>query len=177
MALGSTKKLLGVKINMTPIKIRCRRLVAWMVSVMLLAGCAKESKNPLAPTDENPPAGLDAFTQNAKLGRGINFGNALEAPNEGEWGVTLKSEYFDLTKTAGFTSVRIPIRWSAHAATNAPYTIANSFLQRIDWAIDQALTRKLAVVINIHHYEEIMINPAAHPGEVSRDLAAACRAL
>src|SRR5262245_33275220 len=29
-----------------------------------------------------------------KLGRGINIGNALEAPKEGEWGVLLTAEYF-----------------------------------------------------------------------------------
>jgi len=126
---------------------------------LLAAGC---SENPMSPEDGTSPTGLDAFAQNAKLGRGMNLGNALEAPNEGEWGVTLKSEYFDLIKSAGFNSVRIPIRWSAHASANAPYAIANSFLQRVDWAIDQALTRKLAVTINIHHYEEIMLNPSAH---------------
>ena len=31
----------------------------------------------------------DAGAANKKLGRGINLGNALEAPKEGEWGVTL----------------------------------------------------------------------------------------
>lgn len=135
------------------------RLIVGAMLALLAVGC---SENPVAPKDETTPTDLDAFAQNTKLGRGVNLGNALEAPNEGEWGVTLKSEYFDLIKNAGFTSVRIPIRWSAHAAASAPYTIANSFLQRIDWAVEQALTRKLAVVINIHHYDEIMANPPAH---------------
>ncbi|MGH7602174.1 MAG: glycoside hydrolase family 5 protein, partial [bacterium] len=116
----------------------------------------------MTPEDGTSPTGLDPFAQNAKLGRGINLGNALEAPNEGEWGVTLKSEYFDLIKSAGFTSVRIPIRWSAHAATSAPYAITTSFRQRVDWAIAQAFARQLAVVINIHHYDEIMQSPASH---------------
>ncbi len=144
---------------MTLNKTYRKHLMMWAALVLLAAGC---SENPVAPKAENSPTGLDPFAQNAKLGRGINLGNALEAPNEGEWGVTLKSEYFDLIKSAGFNSVRIPIRWSSHAAANAPYTIAGSFLQRVDWAVDQALTRKLAVVINIHHYEEIMTSPAAH---------------
>lgn len=92
----------------------------------------------------------------------MNLGNALEAPNEGEWGVVVRSEYFDLIKNAGFNSVRIPIRWSAHASVAFPYTISTSFLLRVDTVIEQALARNLAVVINIHHYEEIMQNPAAH---------------
>ncbi len=33
---------------------------------------------------------------NARLGRGINLGNALESPKEGEWGVTLQPEHFHL---------------------------------------------------------------------------------
>lgn len=130
------------------------------VTLFLLIGCSKD-KNPLAPTEETP-TGLDPFVQNARLGRGINLGNALEAPNEGDWGVTIKSEYFDLIKMAGFNSVRIPISWSTHASANPPYAIATNFLQRVDWAVDQALSRKLAVVINIHHYDEIMTAPAVH---------------
>ena len=31
----------------------------------------------------------DPFSINSDLGRGINLGNALDAPNEGEWGVVL----------------------------------------------------------------------------------------
>jgi endoglucanase len=100
-----------------------------------------------------------AFEQLQRLGRGINLGNALEAPSEGEWGVTLQDEYFSLIKSAGFQSVRIPIRWSSHAEADSPYTIDPKFFDRVDWAIDQALKNDLAVVINMHHYEEIMDSP------------------
>ncbi|MGH7491389.1 MAG: glycoside hydrolase family 5 protein [bacterium] len=119
--------------------------------------CSQDSGNPLTPKDETP---ANAFTQNARLGRGMNLGNALEAPNEGEWGVTLQSDYFDWIKSAGFNSVRIPIRWSAHASALAPYTIDAGFLSRVDWAVAEALARNLAVVIDLHHFEEIMQNPA-----------------
>ena len=69
----------------------------------------------------------------AGLGRGVNLGNALNAPNEGEWGVTLKEEYFTKIKQAGFDSVRIPVRWSNHAGHAAPYAIDAKFLARVDW--------------------------------------------
>ena len=55
----------------------------------------------------------EAFALNARLGRGINFGNALDAPREGAWGVVLEEEYFGLVAEAGFDAVRIPVRWSA----------------------------------------------------------------
>jgi endoglucanase len=96
------------------------------------------------------------------LSRGVNFGNGLEAPNEGEWGVTLKEEYFEAIARAGFDSVRVPIRWSAHAEKDSPYTIDRKFFERIDWVIEQALSRKLAVIINVHHYEEMDRDPEVH---------------
>ena len=96
-----------------------------------------------APAGQVADGEKDAFYFNRLLGRGINLGNALEAPREGEWGVTLRDEYFQRIKEAGFHSVRIPIRWSAHAKPAAPFTIDDTFFRRIDWAIDQTLSRGL----------------------------------
>src|SRR5215471_20466849 len=96
----------------------------------------------------------DIHAINKRLGRGINLGNALEAPKEGAWGVTLKAEYFKAIKNAGFDSVRLPVKWSAHAQTTPPYQIDPKFFERVDWAIDQALASKLNIVINVHHYAE-----------------------
>jgi endoglucanase len=104
----------------------------------------------------------EAVHYNRLLGRGINLGNALDAPREGAWGVTLKSKYFQDIKDAGFNSVRIPIRWSAHASTQLPYTIEPMFFSRVDWAVNQALSRGLVAIINVHHYQEMHTNPAEH---------------
>ena len=82
---------------------------------------------------------LDPFDINRELGRGVNLGNALEGPTEGAWGVVLEEEFFDLIADQGFDSVRIPIRWSAHAEVAAPYTIDPKFFERIDWAVENAL--------------------------------------
>ncbi len=104
----------------------------------------------------------DAIAVNQKLGRGINLGNALDAPNEGEWGVKLEESYFKTIKDAGFNSVRIPVRWSAHAGKDAPYTIEPAFMSRVEWAVDQALKNDLAVILNLHHYKEIHDEPDHH---------------
>jgi endoglucanase len=108
------------------------------------------------------PAATDAASINRALGRGINLGNALDAPTEGEWGVTLEESYFQAIKDAGFDSVRIPVRFSAHAQADAPYTIDPAFMDRAAWAVDQSLRRNLAVIINVHHYNEIYQDPDAH---------------
>jgi endoglucanase len=111
---------------------------------------------------ETSPSPWDPFKINSRLGRGVNLGNALEAPREGEWGMTLDESYFRLIADAGFDSVRIPIRWSAHASDEAPYTIDPGFLERLDWAVDRALANGLLPIVDLHHYEEMAINPDDH---------------
>lgn len=122
----------------------------------------------MEPDFMNPPEDLDPFVQNQRIAKSVNFGNMLEAPNEGDWGVVLQEEYFDLVKSAGFTAVRIPVRWSTHAASTSPFSIDPTFMRRVEWAVEQALTRELAVIINIHHYEEIMEKPANHKARFLR---------
>ncbi|MGB9896248.1 MAG: glycoside hydrolase family 5 protein, partial [Thermoproteota archaeon] len=97
-----------------------------------------------------------------KMHRGINIGNALEAPNEGDWGVVIKDEYFKIIKEAGFDTVRIPIRWSNHAENAPPYKIDDNFFKRVDWVVNKSLEQGLITIINIHHYEEIMQKPEEH---------------
>jgi endoglucanase len=111
---------------------------------------------------DRPDKERDAFHYNRLLGRGINLGNIFEAPREGEWGLTLRDEFFPLIRKAGFDAVRIPVRWSAHAQAKAPYRIDAKFLARIDWAVDQALKQELTAVLNIHHYEEMYADPRVH---------------
>src|SRR5262245_6092527 len=91
----------------------------------------------LAGSQEARPADA-AHAANKRLGRGINLGNALEAPREGEWGVRLSPEYFRAIRDAGFDTVRLPVKWSAHAKADAPYTIDAKFAARVDWPLDQA---------------------------------------
>ncbi len=134
-----------------------------LLCTFLFGGCTQNSED--AAMDATPtPAKTDPFELNRRLGRGVNLGNALEAPQEGEWGMTLREEYFKLIGDAGFDAVRIPIRWSAHADESEPFTIDPAFFERVDWAIEQAMSNDLLAVINIHHYEEIMQDPQAHKG-------------
>jgi endoglucanase len=105
---------------------------------------------------------LVANQQVRPLGRGINLGNALDAPNEGNWGVILKCDYFRTIREAGFETVRLPVRWSAHAGAEAPYTLDPNFAARVDWAIDQALANGLNIIVDFHHYEELNADPDKH---------------
>jgi endoglucanase len=99
---------------------------------------------------------------NQIIGRGLNFGNALEAPKEGDWGVTIKTSYFNITREAWFSSFRFPVCWSAHALTKKPYTIDPDFFARMDWIIFQAMQRDVIVIVTMHHYNELYKDPSGH---------------
>ncbi len=104
----------------------------------------------------------DIFAANQALGQGMNFGNALDAPIEGAWGVTIQDEWFPLLKKAGFQSIRLPVKWSVHALKTAPYTIEPAFFRRVDHLLDMAEKSGLNVVLNIHHFDELDKSPDDH---------------
>jgi endoglucanase len=105
---------------------------------------------------------LSACTPALPIQRGINMGDMLEAPNEGDWGLYVEAEYFDLIKEAGFDFVRLPVRWNAHASVSAPYAIDPAFFARVDEVLGWALERELAIIIDFHHYEEMASDPVGH---------------
>lgn len=104
----------------------------------------------------------DIFEQQRRLGRGLNMGNSLEGPTEGSWGRVIQDEDFPRIKAAGFDSVRLPVKWSAHAAKEAPYPIDPVFMARVDHVVKTALAAGLQVVLNVHHYDELDQEPAKH---------------
>jgi endoglucanase len=99
------------------------------------------------------------FELNERLGRGVNFGNALEAPSEGEWGMRLEPEFFELVEEARFDTIRLPVSWTHHASKEAPYTINPEFIERVQWAVDQATAQGLNIIVNVHHYDELNRDP------------------
>jgi endoglucanase len=94
--------------------------------------------------------------------RGVNLGNMLEAPVEGEWGVRVEQQYLSLIRERGFDFVRVPIRWNTHADEAAPYTVDPAFFARVDQVMGWALAQGLYVILDFHHYEELMLDPAGH---------------
>ena len=109
-----------------------------------------------------PPAAAAHFK------KGINLGNRLEAPNEGDWGGKVLASDFPFIAKRGFDHVRIPIRFSGHASSGAPYTIDAAFFSRIDAVLDQALAANLAVIVDMHAYDEMASDPT---GQRARFLA------
>jgi endoglucanase len=131
-----------------------RQFITKVARLALLAGVGAGHASPASAAAPAQRA-VDPFVQAKQLGRGVNF-SALEAPNEGDWGIVLEEGFFELARRARFKTIRLPVKWSAHAAKTAPYTIDGTFFKRIDWAVDNATRRGLNIVVNIHHYDELM---------------------
>ena len=113
-------------------------------------------------TDKETDTMIKQAIGNSSIERGMNLGNALEAPIPGDWGVIIQPEYFDVIKTAGFDTVRLPVRFSAHAGLEPPYLLEDDFIQMVDQIIGQGLSTGLNIILDLHHYEEIMSDPESH---------------
>jgi endoglucanase len=138
-------------------------LVAFVSLVLALSGCAGSAPRGTTSPSAAPAPAVEAWANaDPKLARGMNIGNALESPREGEWGNTVTEEHFAAFQATGFDHVRLPIRFDAHASDDPPYTIAPKFLERIDWAIDRATAHHLAIVLDMHHFNELHRSPEKH---------------
>jgi len=100
---------------------------------------------------EAAPA-TDPFAQNRLLGRGINIPGVFDRSGAAVPDPPMKPEYFKRIAEAGFHNVRLVIRWSSYAQQEAQYTIDPGFLKKVDWAVEQSLANKLAVVLDFHYY-------------------------
>ena len=104
----------------------------------------------------------------ANLGNGVNFGAILEAPYEGAWGLRVEPEFFERVSEAGFGHIRLPVSWTYHALTEAPYTVDPEFFGRIDEILAMAQAIDVKLILNDHHHEELDTDPI---GERERFLA------
>lgn len=100
--------------------------------------------------------------------KGINLGNAFDAPTPGEWGVIIKPEHLTAIKEAGYNTVRFPVRVSAHTQPSAPYRVDPGLLSQMDDVINAGLQNGLIVILDLHHYLELMEDP---DGQEERFLA------
>ncbi|MFC8350103.1 cellulase family glycosylhydrolase [Streptomyces sp. NPDC057280] len=101
-----------------------------------------------------------------------NLGNTLDAiPDETSWGnPPVTKALFDTIKSQGFRSVRIPVTWTDHQSSTAPYTIDARWMTRVKQVVDWALSDGLYVVINVHHdsWQWIADMPTDHDGVLAR---------
>ncbi|MEY2465740.1 MAG: endoglucanase, partial [Verrucomicrobiota bacterium] len=136
-------------------------------SGVVLCFCAAIQAGAAAFTPSNPPAMKPLANRNspahqaAKLfRRGANLGNYLEAPPGQNWGVSVSADEFAIMKREGFDHVRVPIGWHHYAGASPDFVLSPEIFARADFVVTNALAAKLAVIINIHHFNELDSDPA-----------------
>lgn len=110
---------------------------------------------PAAAAGTPPGASARANSAAAAFGRGVNFGNMLEPPREGDWGLTVEQRFIDLLDGGTFDSVRLPVRWSNHASADAAAVIDPAFFARVDSVVDRLLDKGVYVLLDMHHYRQL----------------------
>ena len=91
--------------------------------------------------------------------RGVNVGNVLDLDAPVDQLRPVDRELLAIIADAGFDTVRIPVRWSAHTTSVPPFVIDRRLFSLVDDAVDAALALGLAVIINAHHDVELNDDP------------------
>lgn len=120
-----------------------RDLILGAAALAAVAACAPEAES-------QAPAPFP-------MRRGVNLGNALEAPNEGDWGYRIEAAHLEAIAAAGFDGVRLPVRWDAHV--DGVGRIAAAHMARVAEVVDWALERGLRVQLDVHHYARLIEDP------------------
>jgi endoglucanase len=94
--------------------------------------------------------------------RGANLGDYLEAPPGQSWGVTVSADEFAIMRAEGFDHVRVPVGWQHYAGPAPEFTLSPEIFARVDFVVTNALANHLAVMINIHYFDELDRDPAGN---------------
>jgi endoglucanase len=138
-------------------------------SVLILCTQILHAAGTFDPVTQCKSISPETCTIAQELGRGVNMGNMLEAPREGDWGLRVEQRFIDKS-TAVFKTVRIPVRWSNHAAKTADAKLDETFAARVDTVVDAFLAKGVYVILDLHHYSQIY-GDALQPNEFSVDPA------
>lgn len=100
----------------------------------------------------------DAFSQNRRLGRGVNiigYDPLWRSRDEGR----MQSKHFRLIKEAGFDHVRINLHPFKFMGAAPPYSIDPAWLETLDWAVAQALDHDLVAILDMHEFTAMAKDP------------------
>jgi endoglucanase len=132
------------------------------------AEAENEIFTPSNPPEMKPIAGhqTPAWQAARNFMRGVNLGDYLEAPprNFGR-GVTVSAAEIAQIKREGFDHVRVPVGWHHYAGPAPDFTLDPVIFGRVDFIVTNALNDGLAVMINLHHFNELDRNPAGATDE------------
>ena len=98
-----------------------------------------------------------AFEAAKRFMRGVNLGDYLE--NGGPNPITVAADEFALIRSEGFDHVRVPVAWHRYAGPAPEFRISSNIFSKVDFVVTNALANRLAVIVNIHHFNDFDRNP------------------
>jgi endoglucanase len=131
----------------------------------LLAGCAGThatdgARQAWTARFTPAPAARPTTGISLPLGKCVNLGNMLEPPTEAGWGGRpFEDADAARIRARGFSSVRLPVRFSGHALDAPPYTIDPAFMARVRHVVEANLDAGLNVLLEIHAYDAMYSDP------------------
>jgi endoglucanase len=156
-------------------KFIVKRIVTILAPVILLASVSRliaqtDFSEPFQPS--NPPQmqrlkdfHSPAWKASKMFMHGVNLGDYLEVPPEAGWSAPVDASDFAVMKHEGFDHVRVPVGWQHYAGPGPDFTLSPKIFSRVDFVVTNALAAGLAVMINIHHFEELDQDPTGATDE------------
>lgn len=108
--------------------------------------------SPIAPDMTGMSSNAVQLAAKMKTGMGINFGNTMESPNEGDWqNSKLTLSYVKFVKSIGFNSVRLPCNWVwSHLSDRKNAKIDPTWLARVKEVVGWCVANDMYVILNAH---------------------------
>ncbi|MBN1765300.1 MAG: glycoside hydrolase family 5 protein [Sedimentisphaerales bacterium] len=103
----------------------------------------------------------DMFEVNKKLGRGVNiigYDPIWKSRDQARF----KEKYFKMIKEAGFDTVRINLHPFGSMDEEKDLTVADSWWEVLNWAMQNALKNNLMVILDMHEFYALGNDPEAN---------------
>lgn len=91
----------------------------------------------------------------AQLKRGVNLGNNWESP-PGQWGIQYDTADLDQIAAEGFDHIRVPVAWQYRMKDG---DIDPAFVAEIEPMLRHALSKRLRVILNWQHFDDLCRDP------------------
>jgi len=109
--------------------------------------------SPIAPDAIGMSSNAVQLAAKMRMGMGINIGNTMECPNEGDWvyGNKITESYIQFLKQTGFNAIRLPCSWNwNHLSDRGKAKIDPAWLARVKEVVGWCVDNDMYVMVNIH---------------------------
>lgn len=108
--------------------------------------------------------GVDAATQNKRLGRGVNvlgYDPIWRSVDRARF----KQEHFKIIRQGGFNSVRVNLHAFRHMGPAPDHALSDAWLKTLDWVVTHALANDLMIILDLHEFNAMGDNPEGNKGK------------